>query len=413
MITTIQNKTKNNALNSDGLKILHIITKLELGGAQKNTIFTVEHLQQKCRTDLLCGSGGMLDDCAKKKITNIYFIKELIREINIVKDIKAFFKIFNYIKKNNFNIVHTHSSKAGILGRTAAKLAGVKIIIHTVHGWSFNDTQKFYIKYLYIILEKIVSLFTNKIISVSKECIKYGIKYGIGDISKYELIHSGVDYNEIIELSNKNSEFLNFKNKFFLNSNEILIGSISCFKPQKNLIDILNIAKIVVNQIPDIKFIIVGDGVQRKYFENKIIEYNLSDKVILTGWLQNPYILLKQFKLFLLTSLWEGLPRVFIESIILEIPILTYHIQGATEVIINNVTGYIFEKYDFEQMSEKIIELLNDDSKLAKIKTNISNFKKNMPKDFEINIMADKISKLYSKILSSGKLLCTLKVCKF
>ena len=123
------------------IKVAHIITKLELGGAQLNTLYTAEHLpRDRFDVTLIAGKSGLLDDEAGKK-NRVIFISSLRRELNPLLDILAFIRIWVICKKENFKIVHTHSSKAGIMGRWAGRLAGVPVIIHTIHGWSFHEGQ--------------------------------------------------------------------------------------------------------------------------------------------------------------------------------------------------------------------------------------------------------------------------------
>jgi hypothetical protein len=142
---------------SGTLKIAHIITQLELGGAQENTLYTVTHLDPRSyECYLLTGQGGRLDGKAKQALgTRVYFVPSLIRSINPWKDMLALLAMYRICRKEKFDLVHTHSSKAGILGRWAAKLAGVKKIIHTYHGFGFNDFQKPWTRWFFIAVERL------------------------------------------------------------------------------------------------------------------------------------------------------------------------------------------------------------------------------------------------------------------
>ncbi len=158
----------------DKTTVVHIITKLELGGAQQNTLFTVANLERsKYEPVLISGTEGILVEDAKKlKDVKVYLITELVREIRPFKDVISFLKIrriLKELKKPRSNIiVHTHSSKAGILGRWAARVAGINLIIHSVHGFSFNDYQPSFLRAFYIFIERVTSLVTTKFIAVSK-----------------------------------------------------------------------------------------------------------------------------------------------------------------------------------------------------------------------------------------------------
>jgi len=162
------------------IKVCHIITKLELGGAQKNTLYTVSNLdKEKFDVFLISGEGGILDDEAKKQNFKKYFLKNLVREISPLNDLLALIKIFKILRKEKPDIIHTHSSKAGIIGRIAGFLSGVKIIIHTYHGFGFNEHQRYLVKKFYIFIEKLVSFITDYFIFVSYDNLETAKKYKI------------------------------------------------------------------------------------------------------------------------------------------------------------------------------------------------------------------------------------------
>jgi len=181
-------------------KIVHIITKMELGGAQQNTLFTVSHLNpEQFDTFLLAGPGGELFDEAST-FSGFHVVPDLVREIRPIRDLKTVFqikRILKHIKAEEPShvplIVHTHSSKAGILGRWAAKFAGISHIIHSVHGFGFHDYQHPLIKKAFIFLEQITSPITSYFIAVSSENIEKGVALNIFTRQKTRLIRSGID----------------------------------------------------------------------------------------------------------------------------------------------------------------------------------------------------------------------------
>ena len=182
-------------------KILYIITRLILGGAQKDTISSVALLRSKgYDVTLLSGpsSGpeGDLRGAAQTRGIIVVEIPELKREIDPLKDIIALFKIYSFIKNNRFDIVHTHTSKAGFLGRLAARLAGVRIIVHTPHGHIFYGYYGRFKTRMFIMLEKAASLCTGALIAISEAEKEDYIKYGIISEKKMRVIHSGIDLAE-------------------------------------------------------------------------------------------------------------------------------------------------------------------------------------------------------------------------
>src|SRR3989339_352800 len=205
------------------LKVAHIITLLELGGAQENTLYTCEHLDSnKFDVLLICGKGGILDE--KTKNINTYFVKALIREINPISDLTAFINIYKILKKEKPDIIHTHSSKAGIIGRWAAYFAKVPKKIHTFHGFGFHDFQNFLVKNIYILTERITANITDHFIAVSYENIAKGLKNKIGSEEKYSMIRSGIklqSYHLQIDIKKKKQE-LGI-------TDEKVVGMVACF----------------------------------------------------------------------------------------------------------------------------------------------------------------------------------------
>ncbi|HET9870580.1 MAG TPA: glycosyltransferase, partial [bacterium] len=177
------------------LKVAHLITRLELGGAQQNTLYCCQHHdRKKYEVILICGEGGRLDEEARWiKDCRKYFLSELKHPIHPYWDFLALKRLTEILRLEKVDLVHTHSSKAGILGRFAAKRAGVPHIIHTVHGWGFHPGQSPAPRLLYQALERWAAGFTDKLIAVSGENKRAGLAARIGRPRQYEVIHSGVD----------------------------------------------------------------------------------------------------------------------------------------------------------------------------------------------------------------------------
>ncbi|MFN3966196.1 MAG: glycosyltransferase family 4 protein [Endomicrobiia bacterium] len=379
------------------IKVAHIITKLELGGAQRNTLYTVQNLDRKNFLPvLISGKGGILDNEAKNlKDTKLYFLKSLIREINPLSDILALIALTKILRKEKPDIVHTHSSKAGILGRWASKFSGVPIIIHTFHGFGFNDYQKWFTKNFFILLEKLTAKITNKLIAVSKENIKTALKYKIGTKDKYILIRSGIKLsfykNLKIDINQKKSEL-------GLPKNSKIITTIGPFKPQKNLTDFIEMAKIVVNYSLTYSpfFLIIGDGEQRKELGLKIKDLNLTEKILLPGWRKDIPELLAITDIFVMTSLWEGLPRAVVEAMVSCKPVVAYSVDGIKDIIVDGKNGFLAKPKDVRTLSEKVIMLLRDEDLAKKLGETGRN---SIDESFDIDFMVTQQEKLYQELL--------------
>ncbi|MDP3731634.1 MAG: glycosyltransferase family 4 protein, partial [Candidatus Omnitrophota bacterium] len=278
----------------------------------------------------------------------------LERPINPLKDLLALIEIYRFIKINNIEIIHTHSSKAGILGRFAARLAKVKVIIHTVHGWSFNDCQPRAERLFFILLERLSAWFSDKLVVVSYCDRQKGLDNHIGKENKYSLIRYGVDYTEF------NIKDQNIREELGIKPNDLVVGMIACFKPQKSPQDFIKLAFLTKRALPDARFLLVGDGVLRKNTEKLIHKFNLEKQIILTGWRRDIPRILSAIDVFVLTSLWEGLPISVIEAMASSKPVITTHTGGVAEIITEGKSGLLSSSGDMNKMSEKLVVLLKD-----------------------------------------------------
>lgn len=380
------------------IKVVHIITKLELGGAQQNTLHTVSHLdKERFIPILITGSEGLLVDDAKKLGIEAYFLPSLVREINPVKDITALLDIRRLllsIKRSSQSpiIVHTHSSKAGIIGRWAAYLSGIPVIIHTFHGYGFNDYQSLLKKGLFIFLERLTARITTKFIAVSKNNIEKGINAGIFKYDDVELIRSGIDIGEFKDVAIDKAKK---KQELEIEPDKPLVGMIACFKPQKAPLDFIKAAHIVHQKMPDVRFIVAGDGELRPAMEELINSLGMKDKIKLLGFRRDIPEIMKCLDVFVLTSLWEGLPRVILQAMAAGVPVVATAVDGSSEVVRNGINGFLVKPGDVEGIAEKIIDILQ---RLQDLKFQISDFKSILD-EFDIDLMVRQQEKLYEELV--------------
>ncbi|MDR3274781.1 MAG: glycosyltransferase family 4 protein [Endomicrobium sp.] len=374
------------------IKICYIITKLELGGAQKVALYTGANINKNIfESILITGVGGVLDDEASKKF-KVFQLKNFAREVSPLKDLRALFCIYSILKREKPDIVHTHSSKAGILGRIAAKLAGIKVVLHTIHGYGFNETQKWYEKYLYVYLEKSCASISNKLIAVSKEDVQKGLKYKIAKESKYTLIRAGID-TEFYKNFNQNP---NFRKSLGINNNIKVITTIGAFKPQKNLKDFVKAASIAFQSVKNVVFLIVGDGQERGELENLILNFNLKENILFLGWRTDIAEILKISDIFVLTSLWEGLPCTILEAMCCSKPVIANAVDGVKEIIVESKTGFLIELHNYKKTAEKIIYLLTNPSEIESMGKNALN---SIGQEFNIDYTVKQHEELYLQLI--------------
>jgi glycosyltransferase involved in cell wall biosynthesis len=246
----------------------------------------------------------------------------------------------------------------------AARQAGVGLIFHTVHGWSFHDSQPGSVRWFFIMLERFVAAFTSRIIVVSEFDKKKGLAAGIGVEKQYCIIRYGID-SAFFRVESSGAR----KGPVADNS-ALVVGNISCFKPQKAPLDFIRLAFLVKQQLrgsKKVKFVLVGDGVLRKHIEKLIRLLGLEEDVVLTGWRRDIPHLLAGFDIFVLTSLWEGLPISVLEAMASSIPVVATDTGGIKEAVFEGRTGFLVAPRDMRRMSGKIMMLLNDEDLRKKI----------------------------------------------
>ncbi len=339
------------------IQVLYVITKLELGGAQKQLLSLINHLDKdKFRVFLFTAQKGLLiPEASSINGLTVKKSRWLERSINHVKDLLVLIEIYLFIKKNNIEFVHTHSSKAGILGRIAARLAKAKVVIHTVHGWSFNDYQPKVKKLCFIWLERLTARFTDKLIVVSNYDLQSGINVSIGRKEQYEVIRYGIDYLEF------NSSGQDLRKELGIEINDLVVGMVACFKPQKAPQDFIKLAFLINKDFPNVKFILAGDGILRKKIERLISAAKLQKQVFLMRWRRDIPRILSAIDVFVLTSLWEGLPISVLEAMVSSKPVVSTDTGGVRELVFGGRTGFLVPRHDMEKMSERVVGLLENE----------------------------------------------------
>lgn len=372
---------------------------MELGGAQQNTLHTVFHISPKdFQAFLLIGKGGELFEEAKT-FKNTFIIPGLIREVRPIADLKAFFQIAKILKKIKHLepktlpiIVHTHSSKAGILGRWAAKFSGIPILIHSVHGFGFNSYQPFWIRRFFILLEQITSCITTKFITVSSANREKGIRMNIFPFEKTRLIRSGID---IEQYKNPPAPKDQMKKNLGGPDDGPVVTMISCLKLQKAPLDFVRACELVKKAVPNTRFVLVGDGTLRGAVETEVNKRNLQNSFQLLGWRRDIPEILHSTDVLTLTSLWEGLPRVLPQAMASGVPIVATRVDGSPEAVRQGVNGFLVKPADVHGLAEKIIFLLKNPSKAAEMGKRGFD----LVGEFDIHKMVADQEKLYDELL--------------
>lgn len=380
--------------------ICHIITKLELGGAQEVAIFTVAHLDRtRFRPVLFCGPGGLLTQEAKALPgVEVVVIPALCREIRPFKDLRALVMLVRLLSRLRPTVVHTHSSKAGIIGRWAAWLAGIPLIIHTIHGYGITPTQPAWFRRLLVALERFTGLVTTHWVAVAKADIEAGLRWRFFSRDKVALIRPGIDPRPFqATLSQVDRDQL--RAELGVGREELLVGTVACLKPQKGPQDFVSVATLVCSRIASARFVFVGDGELRHAVEEQIKNARLENLVRIVGWRRDVAALMQALDAFLLTSHWEGLPRVLLEARTSRLPVVATRVGGAAEAIVEGCHGWLCEPGDVQSLADRVCQILTDRDHRETLSRNGGI----LPSEFDIYEMVKQYEQLYAGLLSNRK----------
>ena len=341
-------------------RVLHIITEMERGGAQLFTLFTVENLgHDRFDPYLLNNPRGVLNGDAQKTLRERFLtVPSLVRPLSPLDDLKALFQIRNMVRSLNPEIVHTHSSKAGILGRWAAKLSAREVkLVHTVHGFAFSPFHGRFSNTVYKTLERLTAPITDLFLFVTDEDRKEAERLGLLKRSSWAIVRSIVGVERFRQAASRRKEL---REKMGIPLSTPVIGGLFPFKPQKDPLGFIEIANLVHQRLPQALFLVGGDGVLRREMERLIEELGLREWVRLLGWQERAEEFLPLCDTLLLPSLWEGLPQVLVQAMACNTIPVASSVNGTKELLREGRNGLLFSPRDYREGASKVLQSLED-----------------------------------------------------
>jgi glycosyltransferase involved in cell wall biosynthesis len=380
-------------------RVCHLITRLELGGAQQNTLYSVaNHDRARFEVSLWAGRGGILDDAARAipdaEVRLLPFLKHPVVPL---ADAIAVARLAGMLRRGRIDLLHTHSSKAGIVGRAAAAIAGTRAVVHTVHGWSFNDTQGPATRRLYVALERLAARRTHALVFVSEADRDRGAALGIGDPARYHLFRSGIDrglYEARPGTREATRRALGYAPEDFV------VGTLACLKAQKAPLDFVAAADAAGRDDPRLRFFIAGDGELRPDVEREVAARGLAGRFRLLGWREDAAEVLAAMDLFVLTSRFEGLPRAVLQAMAAGVPVVATAVGGTPEVVRDGVTGRLVPPGNPEAAAGAIVELARDPDRRARC---VAAARERLGEEFDIRGMVRSLDALYACLLDRPK----------
>jgi glycosyltransferase involved in cell wall biosynthesis len=383
------------------VRVLHIITRLIVGGAQENTLLSVEGLDGLPEYEVTLASGvdnGPEGDLLERarRTTRLVIVPELGRSINPLSDVTALYKLYRLIRKGRYHIVHTHSSKAGVLGRIAATLAGTPIVVHTLHSLVFHDYQPWLVNRLWWVVKKLCAPMTDHFISVSSVISQKAIAAGIGPPDKFTTIYSGMELDWFL---NSTVDPAAVRREFGIPEDAPVVGKIARLFNLKGHDQLLDAAPEVVRRHPNVRFFLVGDGLLYEHLRTRAREAGILDNFVFAGLIPRERIpeMIAGMDVVVHTSLREGLARVLPQALAMGKPCVSFDIDGAPEVVIPGETGYLVKPGDDRGLADAISKLLAD----QQLRTRLGEAGRHrVDPAFRAETMVEQIASVYQLLLS-------------
>ncbi len=383
------------------MRIVHVITRLIVGGAQENTVLSCEGLHARGHCVHLfagptTGPEGSLVGRAASGGYEYEEFADLVRAVSPWRDVRALIALRRRFEQLRPDVVHTHSSKAGVLGRIAADLAGVPNIIHTIHGMSFNRTQPALVRTAYRSAEQFCAGRCHALVSVADAMAAQALAAGIGTRAQHVTVRSGM---EVATFDPQRVDGAAARAHWGIDEDDVVVGTVARLFVNKGYEQLIDIMDMALRQVPRLRFLWVGDGADRPRYETELARRGLRDRAIITGLLppaEMPRVM-AAMDILAHTSQWEGLPRAVVQALLMEKPAVSFDIDGAPEVVRPNETGELVRLNDLPAFASAVVSLAQDPQR--RINYGVRG-RVECLRAFDHRLMVDQLEQLYRRLAS-------------
>ena len=376
------------------VRILHVHTLPIVSGSGINTFLTMKGSRDwGARVGLASAPGGRLEALVRDAGMEFRAIHNFVSEVSPWKDLHALWQLNRLLSREKFDIVHTHNSKAGILGRLAARRSRVPIVIHTVHGFAFHEEENWLFRRLFIVLERAAVSWCDQMIAISQPMIEWAQKEKIAPPAKLVKIYSGI---EVEQFQNQPSN-PELKSRFGIEPQETVIGVVSkLWKGKGHEILIDAIARLLERGY-SIKLLIVGEGYLEGRLKEKVKHLGMERVVVFTGFWSNVPEVTAILDISALPSFYEGMGRVVLEAMAAGKPVVASRVGGLTELVEDQVTGYLIPPGDVDALVKRLEALITNPDLRKEMGRRGS---QRVGEKYSAETMVKKIHEVYGKLLA-------------
>ncbi len=381
------------------IRMLHVITRMIRGGADENTLATVKGLDpRRYHVDLAVGADSELELLHGLEGIGVHVVLQLKRDPDPLRDVAALFALARLIRRNRYQVVHTHTAKGGFLGRLASAMAGAPIIVHTVHGVTFHEHLSPFTRAFYVLLERIAARFTHQFVAVGEDVMNQYVRAGVGTSSAYETIYSGMPLDDYFDAGRMPaSEREALRAELQLAPGHQAVTMVARLEARKGHGYLFEAVRRLRHRHPKMRVLLVGEGALRMALESQCRALGIADVVRFLGHRTDVPRVLAASDISVLTSLWEGLPRVLVQAAAAGKPILTFDVEGAWEVVRDGRNGFIVQSRDVDAFARRLEQLLSDRERARRLG---EAGRDQIGSQWTIETMLDRLDRLYQRLAS-------------
>jgi glycosyltransferase involved in cell wall biosynthesis len=377
------------------VRILHIHTLPVISGSGINTFLTMRGMKgNRYEPVLACAPGGALIDLVQRHGMEVKIFPSLVQPLDPLKDLKAILDLTGHLRTNPYQVVHTHNSKAGFVGRLSAKLARVPVIVHTVHGFAFHQQEPPWRRFLFRNLERLASHWCDRMIFISQPLVEWASKEKIGCTMKMARIYSGIEMDRFHPVSE--AEKRRLRAEWGIGEHDGVIGIVSKLWAGKGHDLLIRAFKEIRKEMPQARLVIVGEGYLMDSLQTLASQLQLSDAVIFTGFLEEIPQIIATFDVAVLPSYFEGMGRVLLEAMAMEKPVVGTRVGGIPDLIEEGLNGFLVSPGSSKELASAVLKILSDKALAAKMG---QEGRKKMTDRFSAESMVRSIEEVYRDLL--------------
>ena len=376
------------------VKVLHVHTLPVISGSGLNTFLSMKGQHEAgFDVELACAPGGPLLGLVEKNGIAVHRLKYMVWALNPVHDLLAVPELCRLMRRSGYAVVHTHNSKAGFLGRLAARLAGVPVIVHTIHGFAFHDKEPRWKQALYRALERLAAGWCDKLILISQPLVEWAKKERIGKPSQMVKIYSGVD----LDAFRKPADSIALRRSFGLSPDEVIVGEVAKLWEGKGHDVLMQAIASVASRCPKIRLMLIGEGALRSALEQSAKRLSIAERVIFTGFREDIPALTQLLDIAVLPSLFEGMGRAIIEAQAAGKAVIGSRVGGIPDLIEDGKTGLLVPAGNSEALARAIEQLYHD----GELRTRMGlTSQQAVDARFDIRTMNRQILRVYDELLT-------------